>query len=115
MQRIPIIEIVFCHTHKQFHLSHVTLADPDSSNSCDFTRTSVTEPSVSSQSNSKPTKVLLSARKKFSLKKILFLVGLCRLGTGRKSLRTIRNECGRNRTSKLLANRLFNQGHSFTI
>ena len=24
-------EIVFCHTHKQFHLFHVTAADPDSS------------------------------------------------------------------------------------
>ena len=36
MQRIPIDEIVFCHTHKQFHqilLSHVTVADPDSSDS----------------------------------------------------------------------------------
>ena len=36
MQRIPIAEIVFCHTHKQFHrmlLSHVTGADPDSSDS----------------------------------------------------------------------------------
>ena len=31
MQRIQIDEIVFCHTHKQFHLSHVTVADPDSS------------------------------------------------------------------------------------
>ena len=33
MQRIPIVENVFCHTHKQFHLSHVTVADPDSSDS----------------------------------------------------------------------------------
>jgi hypothetical protein len=33
MQHIPIDEIVFCHTHKQFHLSHVTVADPDSSDS----------------------------------------------------------------------------------
>ena len=36
MQRIPIVENVFCHTHKQFNrllLSHVTVADPDSSNS----------------------------------------------------------------------------------
>ena len=31
MQRIPIVENVFCHTHKQFHLSHVKVADPDSS------------------------------------------------------------------------------------
>ena len=30
---IPIDEIVFCHTHKQFHLSHVAVADPDSSGS----------------------------------------------------------------------------------
>jgi hypothetical protein len=33
MQRIPIDEIVFCHTHKQFHLFHVTVVDPDSSES----------------------------------------------------------------------------------
>ena len=33
MQRIPIVENVVCHTHKQFHLSHVTVADPDSSDS----------------------------------------------------------------------------------
>ena len=33
MQRISIDEIAFCHTHKQFHLSHVTVADPDSSDS----------------------------------------------------------------------------------
>ena len=36
MQRIPIDENVSCHTHKQFHqmlLSHVTVADPDSSDS----------------------------------------------------------------------------------
>ena len=33
MQRLLIDEIVFCHTHKQFHLSHVTAADPDSSDS----------------------------------------------------------------------------------
>ena len=31
MQRIPIDEIVFCHTHKQFHLPHIMVADPDSS------------------------------------------------------------------------------------
>ena len=33
MQRIPIVENVFCHTHKQFHLSHVTVSNPDSSDS----------------------------------------------------------------------------------
>ena len=33
MQRIPIVENVFCHTHKKCHLSHVTVADPDSSDS----------------------------------------------------------------------------------
>ena len=36
MERIPIIENAFCHTHKQFHrmlLSHVTVADPDTSDS----------------------------------------------------------------------------------
>ena len=31
MQRVPIVENVFCHT--QFHLSHVTVADPDSNDS----------------------------------------------------------------------------------
>jgi len=36
MQRIPIAENVFCHIHKEFNrmlLSHVTFADPDSSDS----------------------------------------------------------------------------------
>ena len=33
MQRIPIAENVFCHTQKEFHLTHVTVADPDSSDS----------------------------------------------------------------------------------
>ena len=33
MQRLPIGENVFCNAHKQFHLSHVTVADPDSSDS----------------------------------------------------------------------------------
>ena len=33
MQRLPIDEIVFCQTHKLFHKSHVTVADPDSSDS----------------------------------------------------------------------------------
>ena len=33
MQRIPVAENVFCHTHKQLHPSHLTVADPDSSDS----------------------------------------------------------------------------------
>ena len=33
MQRIPIADNVFCHTHKQFQLSHVTVAESDSSDS----------------------------------------------------------------------------------
>jgi hypothetical protein len=33
MQRIPIVENVFCHTHKQFHPSRVKVTDPDSSDS----------------------------------------------------------------------------------
>ena len=33
MQRIPIDEIVFCRTNKQFHVTHVTVVDPDSSDS----------------------------------------------------------------------------------
>ena len=57
MQRIPIDEIVFCHTHKQFHLSHVTVADPDRSDS------SRLYSNVTGQSNSIPTKVLLRAPK----------------------------------------------------
>ena len=55
MQRIPVVENVFCHTHKQFHLSHVTVADPDSS---DSSRTS-----VAGQSNSILTKFLLCGPK----------------------------------------------------
>ena len=63
MQRIPIDEIVFCHTHKQLHLSHVTVVDSDSMTRADFTRTSVTDPSVTRQSNSMPTTYLLGALK----------------------------------------------------
>ena len=33
MQHITIDEIAFCHTHKQFNLSHVTAADSDRSDS----------------------------------------------------------------------------------
>ena len=36
MQRIPVVENIIYHAHKQFHLmllSHVMLADPDSSDS----------------------------------------------------------------------------------
>ena len=33
LQRIPVVQNVFCHTHKQFQLSHVTIADPDNSDS----------------------------------------------------------------------------------
>ena len=36
MQRIPVVEMVFCHTQKEFHRmlpSDVTVADPDSSDS----------------------------------------------------------------------------------
>ena len=33
MQCIPNDEIVFCQTHKQFHPSHVTVTDPDTSDS----------------------------------------------------------------------------------
>ena len=61
MQPIPIDEIVFCHTHKQFNLSHVTIQIAVTR--ADFTRTSVTVPSVTGQSNSIPTNFLLSAPK----------------------------------------------------
>ena len=54
MQRTPIVENVFRHTHGQFHLSYVTIAVTRA----DFTRTSVT-----GQSNLIPTKFLISARK----------------------------------------------------
>jgi hypothetical protein len=33
MQRVPIAENVFCHTQKQFHLSHIMVTDPDSGDS----------------------------------------------------------------------------------
>ena len=36
MQRMTIVENVFWHTHKQFHLSQVTVADLDSSDSSRF-------------------------------------------------------------------------------
>ena len=40
MQRITIDEIVFCHIHKQFHLSHVMVVDQIAVTRADFTRTS---------------------------------------------------------------------------
>ena len=36
LQRIPIVENVFCHAHKQFHLSYAIVGDPDSSDSSRF-------------------------------------------------------------------------------
>ena len=67
MQRIPVVENVFCHTHKEFHrmlLSHLTVADPDSSES------SRLYPSVTRHSNSIATKFLLSAPKEVFTSKI---------------------------------------------
>ena len=70
MQRIPIVENVFCHTHKQLRLSHVTVADPVAVTRADFTRTSVTLPSDTGQSNySIPTEFLLSAPKEVFISK----------------------------------------------
>ena len=63
MQRMTIDEIVFCHTHKNFHPSHVTFVDPDSSDSNRLYPKSVTDPSVVRQSNSIPTKFMLSTPK----------------------------------------------------
>ena len=71
MQRIPIVDNVFCHTHKHFHPSHVTVADPDSSDSSRLTRTSVRDPSVTGQSNSISTTFLLSASKEVFTSKII--------------------------------------------
>ena len=59
MQRILII---FCH-NQQFHLSHVTVADPDSSYSNRLYPNEFTDTSVTRQSNSTTTKFLLSAPK----------------------------------------------------
>ena len=67
MQHIPIVEIVSCHTHKQFHPSHVTVADPDSSDSSRLYSNERTVPSFMRQSNSIPTKRLLSEHKEVSL------------------------------------------------
>ena len=78
MQRIPIVENVFCHTHKQFHrilLSHVTVADPDSSDSSRLYPN--TEPRVTSKSNSIPTKVLLSTHKEVFTSKNLLVFFNC--------------------------------------
>ena len=63
MQRIPINEIVFCHTHKQFHPSHVTVADPDSSDSSRLYPNERYSSGVTRQSNSILIKFLLSAPK----------------------------------------------------
>ena len=64
MQHTPIDEIVFCHTHKQFHLSHVTVADPDSSDSS--RRVNLIQ---------YPQKFCSARLKKFSLQKnLIFLV-----------------------------------------
>ena len=75
MQRIPIVENIFCHTLKQFNrivLSHVTVTDPDSSDSSRLypNERQATDPSVTCQSNSIPTKFLLSASKEISLQKV---------------------------------------------
>ena len=69
MQLISIDEIVFCHTHKQFHLSRVEVADPDSS---DLSRLYPNERYSSERyaSNSIPTKCLLSAPKEVFTSKI---------------------------------------------
>ena len=60
-----MVENVFCHTHKQFHPSHVTVPIQITVSRADFTRTSVTL-----QSNSIPTKYLLSAPKEVLKSKI---------------------------------------------
>ena len=58
MQCIPIDEIIFCHTHKQIAVTRA-----------DFTRTSVTVPSVTRQSNSRATEFVLSAPKEVFISK----------------------------------------------
>ena len=63
-------EIVFCHTHKQFHLSHITVADPDSSDSNRLYPNEITVPSVMRQSNSITVKCLISAPKEVFISKI---------------------------------------------
>ena len=71
MQRIPIDEIVFCHTHKLFYLSHVTVAIQIAVTRANFTRTSVTDQSITRQSNLVPTKFLLNASEEvFTSKKL---------------------------------------------
>ena len=71
MQRIPIDEIVFCRSHKQFQLmqrSPIEIAVTRA----DFTRTRVIDPSVTRESNSISTKFLLSAPKEvFTSKNII--------------------------------------------
>jgi hypothetical protein len=62
MQRISIVDIVFCHTHKQFHPSHATVADLDSSDS-----NRLYPPD---EFNSIPTEFLLSAPREASTSKI---------------------------------------------
>jgi hypothetical protein len=69
LQRIPIVENFFV-ILKQFHLSHVTVADPDSSDSSRLYRTSVTDPSVTGQYNLIPRTSLVSAPKEIFTSKI---------------------------------------------
>ena len=61
MQRIPIDEFFLCDIDKHFHLFHVTVADPDSGDSSRLYPNERYSPSVTPQSNSMPTKFLLSA------------------------------------------------------
>ena len=65
MQRLPIAENIFCHTHKQFHrmLLSQWLVIQMAVTRADFARTSVTDPSVTRESNSIPTQFLPSAPK----------------------------------------------------
>ena len=65
--KVPFLTFI-----QQFYLSHVTVTDPDAVTRADFTRTSVTVPSVTRQSNSILTKFLLGAPKEiFTSKNIL--------------------------------------------
>ena len=63
MQRIPIVENVFVILINNFIYLMYLLPIQIAVTRADFTRTSVTDPSVTRHSNSIPTKFLLSAFK----------------------------------------------------
>ena len=73
MQRTPIVENVFCHTHKQFHRmlqSHVTVVNPDSSDEPTLPERALQTRALPVTLIQYPQNVCSARLKKFSLQKL---------------------------------------------